>query len=139
MASPHCICSRRVHADRRAAVDACPRAIDQTSGLSKSRGDKRSSFSLDPAAIAAIKVVDAVSGKAVDGAAISRKKRGRTYRQRLQSQTVYVDNPVTDASGNVREFVPAGRRRFFAECGAEPGSRPTRANGRSLLRARKRP
>ncbi|HEX4072695.1 MAG TPA: hypothetical protein VHX68_16050, partial [Planctomycetaceae bacterium] len=80
-------------------------------------------FPLEQAAVVTIKVVDLVNGKPVEGAAISTETDGEIYPNRLQSQTVFVDNPVTNASGNLRAFVPAGRRRFFAKAEPDPGSK----------------
>jgi beta-lactamase regulating signal transducer with metallopeptidase domain len=62
-------------------------------------------LSLDAAASATIKVVDVVSGKAVEGAAVFSEKEGEKGSTRLQSQTVFIDNPVTDADGNLRAFI----------------------------------
>jgi beta-lactamase regulating signal transducer with metallopeptidase domain/peroxiredoxin len=71
-------------------------------------------FSLDRAAVASIKTIETGTGKPVEGAAIFSEEQGVAGEPRLQSQTVFVDNPVTDAAGNLRAFVPMGRRRFFA-------------------------
>jgi beta-lactamase regulating signal transducer with metallopeptidase domain len=87
---------------------------------------------LEQAAVVTIKVVDLASGKAVEGAAISSQTDGESGPTRLQTQTVFIDNPVTDASGSLRAFVPAGRRRFFGKAEPDSGSKPAESEWRDL-------
>jgi beta-lactamase regulating signal transducer with metallopeptidase domain/peroxiredoxin/protocatechuate 3,4-dioxygenase beta subunit len=82
--------------------------------VNKQPRTQEASIALDAAARVLVQTVEDENGKPVDGAVIYCEVDGTTDLSRLQSQTVYVDNPVTDAEGKLHAVVVPGRYRFFA-------------------------
>jgi protocatechuate 3,4-dioxygenase beta subunit len=61
-----------------------------------------------------LKAIDADTGKGIAGVTfwVEFNEGGRQGRRSVQSGTAYVDNPVTNAKGELRAVVPPGTRRY---------------------------
>ncbi|HEV3298232.1 MAG TPA: M56 family metallopeptidase [Planctomycetaceae bacterium] len=80
-------------------------------------------MALPLAATVMLKAVEEGTGMPIEGAAAYTEVDGSGKAVRLQSQTTFTDNPVTDAGGILRAVVPPGRRRFFIQRTIRPATR----------------
>lgn len=71
------------------------------------------SLTLDAAATLLIQAVEEGTGKPVPGVSFVEEVDSGKRRQELQSQTVFVDHPVTDGRGELRAIVSPGERRLL--------------------------
>jgi RNA polymerase sigma factor (sigma-70 family) len=69
-----------------------------------------------------LKAIDADTDKGIAGVTfwVEFDERGRQGRVSVQSGTAWVDNPVTNAKGELRAVVPPGTRRYGVGFGALP-------------------
>jgi hypothetical protein len=69
-----------------------------------------------------LKAIDADTGKGIAGVTfwVEFNEGGQRGRRSVQSGTAWVDNPVTNAKGELRAVVPLGTRRYGVGFGALP-------------------
>ena len=69
---------------------------------------------LQPAAIVHLRAVSRQTGVPVAGVGFEYETESSSLLRPLASQSIYADNPLTDANGELRAFVEPGKRRFVA-------------------------
>ncbi len=68
---------------------------------------------VDAGAVVMFEAVEEVTGTAIAGVGFEYETDTTRMRKSVQSQTVYVDHPVTDSDGRLRVVMAPGTRRFF--------------------------
>jgi len=70
---------------------------------------------IDPAAVVILRAVEASSGSPIAGVSFLYETDTSRQQQYVRSQTVFVDHPITNASGELRAVMVPGRRRFIVD------------------------
>jgi len=70
---------------------------------------------IDPAAVVVLRAVEAKNGSPVAGVSFFYETDTSRQQRHVQSQTVFVDHPTTNARGELRAVMFPGRRRFIID------------------------